>query len=148
MIIDNVLVPDVLNDDGSGMISGCSLAEGETYALFFGHALDDGLESGLDVVHPLVVLVDDGLPLDAYLLARVRLPVDLVLLPLEPLLQLPDPLVLVELVHLVLEHTRVRALPLTPTHLLVTRKSLLDLHLQALLVLFQFGGMIVLGRNA
>ena len=89
-------------------------------------AEDYRLESLLDFPHPLIIGIDKALPLMPYLLAMIGLLVDFLLLPLQPLLHLLYPLILIELIQLILEDPAIRALPLSPTQLLVVGKSMLD----------------------
>ena len=67
------------------------------------------------------------------LLALICLVVDFLLLPLQPLLHLVYPLILIELIQLVFEDPAFRPLPLPPTQLIVFRKSL---------IYFRFHGML------
>jgi hypothetical protein len=96
-------------------------------------AEDYRLESLLDVPHPLIIGIDEALPLMPYLLALIGLLVDLLLLPLQPLLHLLNPLILIELIQLILEDPAIRALPLPPTQLLIVGKSLLHFRFHRML---------------
>ena len=96
-------------------------------------AEDYRLESILDVSHPLIIGINETLPLMPNLLALIGLLIDFLLLSLQPLLHLLYPLILIELIQLILEDPAIRALPLPPTQLLVVRKSLLDFSLDRIL---------------
>ena len=96
-------------------------------------AEDYRLESILDVSHPLIIGINETLPLMPYLLALIGLLIDFLLLSLQPLLHLLYPLILIELIQLILEDPAIRPLPLPSTQFLVVRKSLRDFSLNRML---------------
>jgi hypothetical protein len=85
----------------------------------------NGFQSGLYLIYSAFVLRDNGPFLDPHLLAHIYLLRNLLLLPLNSLFKDADLLVLVKLSQLVLEHARVRPLPLPPADLLVSGDVLL-----------------------
>ncbi len=87
--------------------------------MLLSHVLDNWFECSLNILHPLVVLVDHGLPLNPDLFTSIRLLIDLILLSLKSLFKLSNALILVEFIDLILKHPWIRSFPLFPAHLFV-----------------------------
>jgi hypothetical protein len=138
MVVDDVLVADILYHNGRAteehrMIATQTERLTDLLHLLLFDAEDYRLESILDVSHPLIIGINETLPLMPYLLALIGLLIDFLLLSLQPLLHLLYPLILIELIKLVLEDPAIRSLPLSPTQLLIVGKSLLDFRLHRML---------------
>jgi hypothetical protein len=138
MVVDDVLVADILYHNGRAteehrMIATQTERLTDLLHLLLFDAEDYRLESILDVSHPLIIGINETLPLMPYLLALIGLRIDFLLLSLQPLLHLLYPLILIELIQLILEDPAIRPLPLPSTQFLVVRKSLRDLSLDRML---------------
>ena len=112
-------------------------------SLIFLDAFDYNFERIFNPIHSLIILSRNASLLDAHLLAKIGLFINLVLLTLKFFFKHRNLLILIIFIQLILKNSTIRTFPLTATHLLILLEILLYFRLQTLSISLHLGMCVV-----